>query len=176
MIESLINILKKYQNEPLDGFYMAKIEVKKPENETLGIVFKSINAITKVAIISEKLTDNQLIKLILIKTKIKELPLNELENIGGNTLFTIQFSNKDISQYLQKSGDTNTIHLLQNPVVPGLLIMEKFWSKIEIKNQFFNVKFSAPLLENMPLEISKISNNEWLGVLNKKEIINITTF
>lgn len=169
MVNQLLHILKHFQNEPLDGFLIAKIEVKSGDCVNNGIQFKKLYENKIAAIIQEQLLENEWVKLILIKSGISENEGKSSNNLGEK-ISEVQFSKIELEEFLEKSGDKNSVHFGENPIVPGLLILEKILDLINEKLNLFEFKFFTPMHLNSKLSIYKVSDNEYVGSTENKII------
>ena len=155
---------------------MAKIEVKILEKEVPGITFKNIADQNKISIITEYLTDNMIVTVILMHSK-PALQLEAFDNkYFENLLFNIIFSVDALTNYLLKSGDKNSIHFGVNPVIPGLMILEKISEKLKHNFTIFNIKFINPLLLSSKLNIFEITNNKLIGTANEHLIFKLKIY
>lgn len=65
------------------------------------------------------------------------------EPIKDQGTFWRTFSKIEISNFSQLTGDTNSIHLTENPVVQGLFILKKLCDTTE--KQLPNFKYQIPV-------------------------------
>lgn len=158
----------------MEGYFIAKIEVLKFENRASGIVYKSISNQSNSAIIIDKLSDIQSLTVILIKSD-NNLILQKTTEDFKNLLFQKSLSEIELKNYLAFSGDKNPVHFGENPIVPGLMILENFFqNSVEIPN-FFKIKFYNPLHLQEVLQVFKAADNESVGIANGQRIFKITT-
>jgi hypothetical protein len=171
-------VLKKYQNEPLDRYFIAKIEVKKFENQASGIVYKSISNQSNSAIITDKLSDFQSLTVILIKSECSSVLAKKIE-FDKNLFYKKSFSETELNNFLKLSGDKNPIHFGEKAVVPGLLILsaglceQNFLEEISQEASFFTIKFQNPLHLQQELKVYKITENEAIGIFENQVIFKI---
>lgn len=156
----------------MDGYFIAKIEVSKFENQASGIVYKNISNQSNSAIITDKLSDIQLLIAILIKSESNLNLLKKLE-IDKKLFYQKTFSQTDLNNYLKLSGDKNPIHFGEKAVVPGLLILQNFLEKISQEASFFTIKFQNPLHLQQELKVYKITKNEAIGLCGSLSIFKI---
>jgi hypothetical protein len=166
LFQKIITLLKNYQKEPLDGYFIAKIEVQKLRNVVLGINYKSVSGQVSSAIINEKISDFQLLTIILLKTEAKPIQQKSVEFKRENLLFEKRFTIDELINFLQISGDKNSIHNGENPVVPGLMIVGNILENLESNPDHFKIKFHNPLLLQNELKVFKITKNEMIGQAN----------
>jgi hypothetical protein len=155
----------------LDGYFIAKIEKKNLTNGAVGIVYKNILKEVKTAIISEKLSDNQSVTISLIKTTSIENSKIIAKNNFKSLLLKISISENELKQFLLKTGDKNSIHFGEKPIVPGFLILEKLFENLTAYPPFFNIKFYNPLFLQKDLLIYEYTDNEIIGISENKQII-----
>lgn len=99
--------------------------------------------------IIEKLT---VYLMMNVKAKDSEKP-NILENQG---VLWRNFSKEEIAEFSHTTGDTNSIHLTENPVVQGLFILKELCETTKVNE--IEVKYIYPVYGNNPVYILKEAN------------------
>lgn len=70
----------------------------------------------------------------------------------------MSISNKEIKQFTAEADDPNAIHKGKNPVVPGLMILDRLLegtSDQDLKSCVYHIKFLKPLFANDSFTIEK---------------------
>ncbi|MES2794808.1 MAG: hypothetical protein V4683_02525 [Bacteroidota bacterium] len=158
----------------MDGYFIGKIEVKGYENEVIGITFKTLKNQSNAAIIFDKISDYQLLAVILIKSE-NNLILQKTTEDFKNLLFQKSFSEIELNNYLAFSGDKNPVHFGENPIVPGIMILKSFLQNLHETPNFFKIKFHNPLHLLEVLQVFKTTENESVGITNGQIIFKIIT-
>lgn len=164
--QSLFNqifiVFKKYQNQPLANFLIAKIEIFLPKIKENRIVFRQISSVNTAQII-DSISSNQAIKITLIHTDSNSTTPSKNDNKAVSPQAKIKFSDIELANFLEKSGDKNPIHFLPNPIVPGLLILEKILDLQVPHPKYFTIKYINPLFLQNDFIIHQIAENELIG-------------
>jgi hypothetical protein len=159
----------------LDGYFIAKIEIKFSQNQTLGIRFKRLPNEIQAAIIVDNVFENEQINLVLIKGLAQNLP-NKKELLELPTpLLSLLFAQNDLTRFLEITGDKNPIHYQKKPVVPGLLILNSIFENTILKTRFFEIKYMNPLFLESELNIYQITENELIGIANGQIVFHLFT-
>ncbi len=172
LINQIQDIIQKYQNQPLDNFLIAKIELFLPKINTIkGIVFKHISSLSS-AQITDFITENQAIKIKLIKNisnpSKAEIRHQQLDNqLVSNKITSIQ-----LAHYLQQSGDKNPIHFTANPIVPGLYILQHILEFCKPNLKYFTIRFVNPLFLQNKYNIYQIAENELIGIAENIQLFH----
>ncbi len=171
LINQILALFKKYQNQPLEYFLIAKIEVFLPVKIQKGIKFRQISSQNTAQII-DFITENQAIKITLIhKTLTNQLIENNNYSID-NQLFIKLFSKKELDYFLQIANDKNPVHYTSNPIVPGLLILENILESQIPSPKYFSIKFNNPLFLQNELKVHQLVDNELIGEANNIPIFH----
>lgn len=160
---ALIRAASAYKSHDLIGKYIAKAELhikKEPQTAAADIIQTRRN----LAVLHAAGEGSELILYLMNKNDVGKDKSKKSE-IPSDAVPLI-ISNKDITDYLIYSGDTNPIHTGDKPVVPGLLILEKILPPENINAQ---VRFYEPVYAGDILYVSK--NKNTAVVLNDNGVI-----
>ena len=163
---ALIRAASECNDPDLTGKYIAKAELcikKGPQTAFADIVKKRRN----FSVLRAAGEGSELILYLMNRNDVGKDKLNVSE-IPPNAV-SLVISNKDVKDYLLRSGDTNPIHTGENPVIPGLLILEKILPHENIDVQ---ARFHVPVYAGDTLYISK--NEQNMTVLNNERVICLT--
>ncbi len=119
-----------------------------------------------MATIIEEIANNQIVKVILIQSKTIEVSEKKVNN--GTLKFMEEFfvSKKELSTYLQKSGDKNSVHIGEKPIIPGILILQKLTKKFGKNMAIFSIKFINPAYLEQRIQLFQSTENEIVGTIN----------
>lgn len=165
-IQKIQSTLKKHQSDVLDGYFIAKIEVRYRQKEKPGISFKNLLNNISSAIINELVSDNQIVNVVLIQKNLDPLPQKLIDIPNQKPILVKKFTLLALNQFLQISGDQNKIHFGENPVVPGLLILENLAELFDLELMNFTIKFYNPLHLQNELTVYKTAEKELIGFNN----------
>lgn len=172
-VQKIHSALKKYQSDALDGYFIAKIELKYWENERLGISLKKLSNKISSYIINELIPDNQIVNVVLIQGSSEPL-IQKVDAIPNQKAILIKnFTLLALGHFLKSTGDQNPIHGGENPVVPGLMILENLTEIIDFKITTFKIKFYNPLHLQNELTVYKTAENELIGFNNNLIIFKL---
>lgn len=157
----------------MDSYFIAKIEVQKLEELKTGIFYKKLGSYKHTAIISDKLSDNQLLTVILIKSENGQIKSKYGINDSNSFQFETKFSIENLKQFLEETGDKNSLHFGENPIVPGLMVLDFYLKSILTIPFEFNIKFLNPLHLQKDLIIYKINDNKAIGICESIIIFEI---
>lgn len=163
LINQILEVFKKYQNQPLEYFLIAKIEVFLPKTIQKGVKFRQISSLNTAQII-DTISINQAIKVTLIQKVSENTTFPKSDSSAISQIFNRKFSEDELAIFLQKSGDKNPIHITTNPIVPGLLILETILELHIPTLHYFSIKFTNPLFLHNELVISQYAENEVIGI------------
>jgi hypothetical protein len=157
----------------LEGYFIAKIEVfEKVKNEAIGIQFKVISDSLKSAIIIDEFADNELIMIILIHTINKESKNKSKELLMESSSIAINLTKFELDNYLVISGDTNSIHYGENPVIPALMILNNILNYLGYTPKYYTIKFYSPVYLKSKIYIKNTFKYEVNGGVDGKIIFN----
>ncbi|WP_297421401.1 hypothetical protein [Clostridium sp.] len=144
-----------------EGAFIAKVKYQRFSESTSDESFKNeiIKNSKKLCIIEcsgyngtqiiEKLT-----VYLMMNVEVKEGKKPEiLENQGD---LWLNFSKEEIADFSHTTGDTNSIHLTENPVVQGLFILKELCQATNANE--IEVKYSHPVYGENPVYIAKEEN------------------
>lgn len=90
----------------------------------------------------------------MMNVKVKEYTQTEI-SIDKGTLWR-NFSKEEIADFSHLTGDTNSIHLTENPVVQGLFILKELCDTIQTDE--IEVKYIHPVYAGNPVYIEHEEN------------------
>lgn len=144
-----------------EGAFIAKVKYQRIEPEANGEVYKNeiIKNSKKLCIIEcngyveaqiiEKLTVYLMMNVEAKETKKPEI----VENQGS---LWRNFSKEEIVDFSHTTGDTNSIHLTENPVVQGLFILKELCDTT--KADEIDVKYVHPVYGDNPVYLLREDN------------------
>lgn len=144
-----------------EGAMIAKVKYKlfqsKIGNETYkNEVVKSSKMLCVIncsGYINNEIVETLTVYLIMNAT-IKEGIQTEISEDSQISWHT--FSKEEIADFSHRTGDTNSIHLTENPVVQGLLILEKLCDSTQANE--IEVKYSYPVYGCNPVYLKYEKN------------------
>jgi hypothetical protein len=160
----MINLFKAFvagEDFFYEGAFIAKVKYQrfKPEVESEAYKNKIIKNSKKLCIIEcggyekEELVE-KLTVYLMMNVEVKEIRKSEEVENQGVSWHT--FSNKEISDFSHTTGDTNSIHLVENPVVQGLFILKELCDTT--KADEIEAKYVYPVYGNNPVYLLREEN------------------
>ncbi|MDQ1089515.1 hypothetical protein [Siphonobacter sp. SORGH_AS_1065] len=157
-------VLKKYRLPALWNYALATLEISTKEGGTMGLQWRNFPNQMKAAVITESLTRDQL-KVVLLPIVPKEQ--DPIPHAG-----TYSFSEEQVLNYLEETGDDNPIHTGNLAIVPGLLLLSFLEKKILQKPlQSVSVRFYEALLVNENFDVEQRTTSEWRVTKGSKQIL-----
>lgn len=147
-----------------EGAFIAKVKYEKFEGKKDNVVYKNkiIKNNRKLCVIEcSGFDDDQVIEkltvYLMMGVKVKEPEKSEISNVPDNqgTLWR-KFSKEEIADFSHTTGDTNSIHLTDNPVVQGLFILKELCETTQADE--IEVKYIHPVYGNSPVYIVREEN------------------
>lgn len=147
-----------------EGAFIAKVKYEKFQSKKDNIFYenKIIKNNKKLCVIECSGLDNdqvieKLTVYLMVGAKVKKPVKSEMSDVSGNqgTLWRY-FSKEEIAEFSHTTGDTNSIHLTDNPVVQGLLILKELCETTQANK--IEVKFIHPVYGNNPVYILNDDN------------------
>ena len=77
------------------------------------------------------------------------------QNISFTKLYSQFYTAQEISEFTKDAGDDNSIHKGENPVVPGLLMLEDLLKKISKDKGHFSITFEKPVTAGQTISVSE---------------------
>lgn len=168
--------LKNYQFLTLDGYYIGKITIATFEKSNLEKHSKTFLKRGNSVFINDFISENQSINIVLIKPKSPSLKSESFKKILKTSVDSKSFSKQELSKYLTYSGDKNAIHFGENPILPGILILDYILNYFSPIPSSFSIKFTNPIVLNNILYTSKITENELIGFTNENFVFQFTAY
>lgn len=164
LVSKIVEILRKFQSDALQGFVIGKVEVKKSKTFLLPqIVHRKIGE-TEMAIISSTLFDDVRLDVWLMSNTNQPTNAKSINKNLANYHAKIAFNVANISEFQVLSQDNNYIHLNEKPVVQGLLqllFIEKYLGDGSLNA--FSIKFQEKLWADETLFLME-EGNKLLGL------------
>lgn len=144
-----------------EGAFIAKVNYERFDSKQNNVEYKNevIKTSKKLCIIecrgyvSSRIIEKLTVYLIM-SAKVKELQkVEESENKG---ILWRSFSKKEIMNFSYSTGDTNSIHLTENPVVQGLYILKELCKTTQVNK--IEVKYIYPVYGDKPVYILRDNN------------------
>jgi hypothetical protein len=164
----ILNSIKTFNHLETDGFFISKIEVKtKTSSSSLASKFQQFEKIgikfieTSCLLNNEQTLDLQLISNADNRNQSSFLKQDN-SDLDTTQLRYIKLEN--LEAFLKLSEDDNSIHQGENPVIPGLMILQILIQEEHIKTfQNFQIRFLQPLFLQDGFEL-KVCQNRIEGV------------
>lgn len=147
-----------------EGAFIAKVKYEKFESKKDNVLYKNkiIKNNKKLCVIEcSGFNDAKIIEkltvYLMMGAKVKEPVKSEISDVSHNegTLWRI-FSKEEIASFSHTTGDTNSIHLTDNPVVQGLFILKELCETTQADE--IEVKYTNPVYGNNPVYILRGEN------------------
>jgi hypothetical protein len=144
-----------------EGAFIAKVKYQKFQTKIKSETYKNeiIKNSTRLCVIecsghNNTQTIEKLTVYLMMNVKVKE---SEKPSVSENQgVLWRNFSKEEIAEFSHTTGDINSIHLTENPVVQGLFILKEL-CEITKANEI-EVKYIYPVYGNNPVYILKESN------------------
>jgi hypothetical protein len=139
-----------------EGAFIAKVNYERFDTNRSNVKYKSevIKANKKLCIIECRgYVSTQIIEkltvYLIINAKVKEVQKVEVSDNKG--ILWRSFSKEEIMNFSHITGDTNSIHLTENPVVQGLYILKELCDTTQVNK--IEVKYIHPVYGEEPVYI-----------------------
>jgi hypothetical protein len=144
-----------------EGAFIAKVKYQRFKDRTNNEIYRNeiINNSKKLCIIEcsgyfgaqivEKLT-----VYLMMNVEVKEAAKRDSSENKG--VLWRSFSKEEITEFSHTTGDTNSIHLTENPVVQGLFILKELCETT--KTNEIEVKYIHPAYGDNPVYILREEN------------------
>ncbi|MFL0196268.1 hypothetical protein ACJDU8_11950 [Clostridium sp. WILCCON 0269] len=160
----MINLFKEFcsiEDFFYDGAFIAKVKYQcfQPKINEKTYRTEVVKNNRRLCILNcsgyiENKTAEILTVYLMLNAKIKE-PI-ETENIKDVGSLWYDFSKKEIIDFSHLTGDTNSIHLTENPVVQGLFILKKLCDTTQANK--IEIKYTYPIYGGNPVYIKHEKN------------------
>jgi hypothetical protein len=144
-----------------EGAFIAKVKYERFQSKTESETFKHeiVKSSRKLCVIncSGYVNDEAIETLtvyLMMNVTVKESAKPEIVEDTGALWH--EFSKEEIADFSHLTGDTNSIHLTENPVVQGLFILKELCNTIEAKE--IEVKYIHPVYGCNPVYIKYEGN------------------
>lgn len=153
-----------------EGAMIAKVKYQRFQSKLDNITYKNevIKSSNKLSVVScsgyanNEIAEKLTVTLIMNAT-VKEDINKEIYSDLGSPWYT--FSKAEITDFSYITGDKNSIHLSEKPVVQGLFILKKLFELIH-KNEI-EVKYTYPVYGDNPVYL-KYEENHITGYSNNR--------
>lgn len=164
----MINLFKAFATQDdffYDGAFIAKVKYKRFQqnlDDAINETYKNeiMKSNKRLCVInSNGYIDNEIVETLtvylMMNVTVKDPAETEtFENVG--TLWHT-FSKEEIADFSHLTGDTNSIHLTDNPVVQGLFILKELCNTT--KTNEIEVKYIHPVYGCNPVYLKQEGNN-----------------
>lgn len=148
-----------------DGAFIAKVKYQRfqPKSESESYKIQLVKNNRRLCIIdcngyiNNELAETLTVYLMMNVTAKESAPTSAVEDSG--TIWRT-FSKEEIADFSHLTGDTNSIHLTENPVVQGLFILKELYATV--KTYEIEVKYVHPVYGCNPVYI-KHEGNQIMG-------------
>ena len=144
-----------------DGAFIAKIKYQRFQTKSDNETYKNelIKSNRRLCVIKCSGYDNNEIAEILtvylmMNVDVKESVKQEIVEDTGS--LWRNFSRKEIAEFSHVTGDTNSIHLTENPVVQGMFILKELCDTTQTNK--IEVKYIHPVYGGNPVYIKHEEN------------------
>lgn len=144
-----------------DGAFIAKVKYERFEAKIDKEIYKNkvVKSNRRLCILNcSGYVDNKIIETLTVYLMMNVQVKNPIEPKiieDAGTLWH-NFSKEEITDFSHTTGDTNSIHLTENPVVQGLLILKKLCETL--KTNDIEVKYIHPVYGDNPVYIKHEKN------------------
>jgi hypothetical protein len=147
-----------------EGAFIAKVKYERFETKKNNELYKNeiVKNNRKLCVIEcSGYVDTQILEkltvYLMMGAKVKELVNPDMPDVSENqgTLWR-NFSKEEIADFSHTTGDTNSIHLTENPVVQGLFILKELCETTQADE--IEVKYTHPVYGNNPVYILREEN------------------
>lgn len=160
----MINLFKAFTTKEdffYDGAFIAKVKYQRFQPTLKSEIYKNevVKGNKRLCIINcsgyvnDEIVETLTVYLMLnvtVKETIQE------ENTTDNGSLWRNFSKKGIADFSHLTGDTNSIHLTENPVVQGLFILKELCETT--KTNEIEVKYIYPIFGDNPVYLESEGN------------------
>lgn len=160
----MLNLFKAFttqENFFYDGAFIAKVKYQRLMNTSDKENYKNeiIKSSNRLCVInSTGYVNNEVAEVLtvylMINVKLKEAI--KPETINHNGTFWRNFTKEEISDFSHITGDMNSIHLSDNPVVQGLFILKELCATA--KSNEIEIKYIHPVYGCNPVYITQDKN------------------
>lgn len=177
----MINLFRAFSTKEdffYDGAFIAKVKYQRFHPKSNKEIYKNevVKNNRRLCIINcNGYIENEIIETLtvylMMNVKVKEAIQGE--TIQNNGILWHDFSKKEIADFSHLTGDTNSIHLTENPVVQGLLILKELCDTTETNK--IEVKYVHPIYGDNPVYL-KHEGNLIKGISNNTLCFKATLF
>lgn len=164
----MIDLFKAFATQDdffYDGAFIAKVKYKnfyQNINDSINETYKNeiMKSNKRLCVInSNGYINNEIVETLtvylMMNVTVKESAKNEaFEDVGA---LWRTFSKEEIVDFSHQTGDTNSIHLTDNPVVQGLLILKELYNSTKVNE--IEVKYVHPIYGCSPVYLKQEENN-----------------
>lgn len=107
---------------------------------------------------------------ILVKLMTPREKISVCEKVSAEKIFWLTFTAEEVKNFVEEVGDKNKIHQTENPVVPGLLILEKILSVEPFREEkFLQLRFKNFVVAGEKLNLRR-KNETVFEILSDDEV------
>lgn len=144
-----------------EGAFIAKVKYQRFQAKSDKATYKNeiiknnsrLCVVTCSGYVNEKITE-RLIVYLMMNATVKEPVQTEASKSNG--ALWRNFSKEEIADFSHLTGDTNSIHLTDNPVVQGLYILKELCETTETDE--IEVKYIHPVYGCNPVYLESVGN------------------
>ncbi|AGB40254.1 hypothetical protein Halha_0242 [Halobacteroides halobius DSM 5150] len=175
-------------SEDIDtGYYLAKqifniTEIPQlNQNLILTSRLKKAKAMTNMSYVKCQVKVNrknkELINITSTLIKTKKKKSQQGEPFFAKSQSWRKINTTQIYKFSQYSSDPNQIHLTQDPVIQGMLLLLTLEDHLASHNKLFKqatITYSKPIKSNNQINLSWAKENELLGIVNNQICFKLT--
>jgi hypothetical protein len=160
----MIDLFKAFASQEdffYDGAFIAKVKYQKFQSKSDNKTYKNeiIKKNRRLCIINcNGYTNNKIVETLTVylmfNVSVKETIERDIIKYRENLWHT--FSKEAIANFSHLTGDTNSIHLTDNPVVQGLFILKELCNTTGVNE--IEVKFIHPVYGDNPVYLKNEGN------------------
>lgn len=152
----LIRALSEYNGPTYDGAVMAKAAIRATNLDADDYLTRPIKmAPPRMGVMEAYKEGAASLTVTLLRPLVRTGEMPE-EVPQGEKLLSFAINKEEINAYLDAVDDTNSIHRGDNPVVPGLCMIEHLWRALNKPLPLnWDVKFKMPAFADETIDIYK---------------------
>lgn len=152
----LIRALSEYNGPTYDGAVMARATLKIENLDDGEYLTRPVKlAPPRMGIMEAYKDTTASLTVTLLRPLVRAGEMPESVPQGEKTLSFV-IDKDEINAYLEAADDTNSIHRGDNPVVPGLCMVEHLWRELgKPLPLYWDVKFKMPAFAGEQIDVYK---------------------
>ena len=169
----LIRALSEYNGPTYDGAVMAKAAIRATDLSNGEYLTRPVKmAPPRMGVMEAYREGAASLTVTLLRPLVRAGEMPEVVP-QGEKLLSLVIDKDEINAYLDAVNDTNSIHRGDNPVVPGLCMVERLWRELDKPMPLnWDVKFKMPAFAGETIDVYK--NGQALdGYCGGRELFSI---